>query len=118
MNQIARRSGVVGADPGVDPKMELTIMTTSSPWRTVDVATLTPSQKTAYDKFQGANKTAAEARKAFETVFLAGIAIPVGKVIKLSYRYGLGVAILDSDGKTTGGKKATSLADFLKSQEV
>lgn len=95
----------------------MTIETPKANWRTVDVSALTAPQRKAYDAFCAANKMAGEARKAFETLYIAGVAVPVGKMIKLSYRYGLGVAIVDADGARTGGKaKVTSLADYIASQ--
>lgn len=89
---------------------------TPSPWRTVDLTTLTPAQKTAFDAFTAANKLAGKAREAFEALYLKGAVAPEGHEIKLGYRFGLGIAIVPKGGKVKGGKAKVSLASYLEAQ--
>lgn len=85
-------------------------------WTTVDLDTLTASQRQAYDAYKVVQRQAAELRQGFEGTMQAGI--PQGKRLVFGYRFGkLSVALVEDDRKPSKAKdRPMSLADYLASQ--
>lgn len=85
-------------------------------WQTLDVDTLTPAQRKAYDEYRALRRKAAEARDAFESTMQGPV--PEGQRMIFGYNFGkLSVAIVDDDRKPGKPKaQAKSLADFLAEQ--
>lgn len=96
--------------------------TAKTVWQPVDPTTLPADHAKLYATVQAAMKANAIAYKALKTAedacsaaILKGQVAPEGKEYKVAFRYGLAIAIVDTEAKTSR-KGTLSLADWLKDQ--
>ena len=80
-------------------------------WFEVDEGSLSKAEAEALATFRARSKAAAEARDAFNAMFLKSVAkagkIPAGKVAKVGHNFGkLAIAFADPDAKSSSGGKA------------
>ncbi len=87
-------------------------------WQKIDVETLTPELRGAYEAYKVQQRAAAEAKSVFERAVIAQAGLPNGHTFVFSYRFGqLSMALTEGEVKTKALPKNTlSLGDFLKAQ--
>lgn len=87
-------------------------------WQDVDLDTLTPEMRKAYEAYKVAQREAAQLRTAFED--MVNKHMPDGQRMVFGYRFGkLSAAITDDAPKAKAASKpAMSLTAFLASQKA
>jgi hypothetical protein len=86
--------------PAQTPKVEV-----SAAWLNVDETTA-KAAGAAYNEWQKAQELADTKKFAFEEAFVTEArkrgSLPEGKTLKFSYRFGIGVQMVDDDGRPRG----------------
>ena len=84
-------------------------------WTDVDIATLTPELRTAFEEYKAAYRLARDARKGFEGLVIAQAELPEGATLAFGYNFGkLSLKVVADDRKPVKAKAGTpSLASFL-----
>lgn len=83
-------------------------------WTKLEPAMLDGELKVLFNKLTAARKAAGDAQKAFADHFLKGQKAPDGKEFRLSFKFGIAIALVPLERKSVSS--AGTLADWLKQQ--
>lgn len=86
-------------------------------WQEVDVASLSPKARKAYEDYRIAQGLAKNARLAFEAVVKGEITVAKGYELVFGYKFGKLAVTLGEAKAASNGKAKVSLSDYLSQRQ-